>query len=309
VDIVSITTPPGLHPDLTMRAARAGKHVCIEKAIALEWSDCLAMQKAVAETGVKTIVSFCLHWNPSLVNTKTSLTGALSAHPTISNLTTGTTSFRPTRSTSGPCATSTAAPLCFPPAATPWTPALVQGERCRRDRGDGPVRPAPGRQPGLGLRPDHRFSVPFADGTVGKVSSILDCEMPYQFNVDIVGTKGTIRGNRVWSTELFPGQTDWAVVPAILPDSGDVTHHPFSGQMDAFVAGILDNAPSSPTSTTPSRPTKSSSPPTAPPPPANPYDCRWKVKETVMPRPLSTIAPDWWDYTTLDPEICARRRR
>ncbi len=39
VDIVSITTPPGFHPDLTMRAARAGKHVCIEKAIALEWSE------------------------------------------------------------------------------------------------------------------------------------------------------------------------------------------------------------------------------------------------------------------------------
>jgi hypothetical protein len=45
VDVVSITTPPGFHPDLTMRAARAGKHVCIEKAIALEWSDCLAMQR------------------------------------------------------------------------------------------------------------------------------------------------------------------------------------------------------------------------------------------------------------------------
>ena len=83
----------------------------------------------------------------------------------------------------------------------------------------------------------------FADGTVGKVASILDCEMPYQFNVDIVGTKGTIRGNRVWSTELFPGQADWAVVPSVLPDSGDVTHHPFNGQFEAFVAGILDGAP------------------------------------------------------------------
>src|SRR5689334_23286364 len=58
VDIVSITTPPGFHAELTIRAARAGKHLCIEKAIALEWADCLAMQKAVAEAGVKTIVSF-----------------------------------------------------------------------------------------------------------------------------------------------------------------------------------------------------------------------------------------------------------
>ncbi len=24
-----------------------------------------------------------------------------------------------------------------------------------------------------------------------------------------------------------------------------------------------------------------------------------------MPRPISKIAPDWWDYTTLDPELLA----
>ena len=70
VDLVSITTPPDLHPELTIRAARAGKHVCIEKPVALDWKSCLEMQKAVKQAGVKTIVSFCLHWNPSLVNTR-----------------------------------------------------------------------------------------------------------------------------------------------------------------------------------------------------------------------------------------------
>ena len=39
----------------------------------------------------------------------------------------------------------------------------------------------------------------FKDGTIGKCASILDCVMPYQFNIDIAGTKGTIRDNRVWS--------------------------------------------------------------------------------------------------------------
>src|SRR5690606_9857118 len=28
----------------------------------------------------------------------------------------------------------------------------------------------------------------------------------------------------------FPGQTTWVEVPTILPDSGDVTHHPFTGE-------------------------------------------------------------------------------
>src|SRR3954471_10375162 len=67
--------------------------------------------------------------------------------------------------------------------------------------------------------------------------------MPYQLKIDVVGTKGTIRDNRVWSETLFPGQTGWSTIPTILPDSGDVAHHPFNGQIEAFVAGILDGKP------------------------------------------------------------------
>ena len=47
VDLISITTPPALHADLTIRAAQAGKHVCLEKPLALDWESCLRMQKAV----------------------------------------------------------------------------------------------------------------------------------------------------------------------------------------------------------------------------------------------------------------------
>ncbi|HEV8379756.1 MAG TPA: Gfo/Idh/MocA family oxidoreductase, partial [Tepidisphaeraceae bacterium] len=83
----------------------------------------------------------------------------------------------------------------------------------------------------------------FASGAIGKTASILDCKMPYQFNIDVVGTKGTIRDNRVWSEALFPGQTGWSTIPTILPDSGDVAHHPFNGQIEAFVAAILDGKP------------------------------------------------------------------
>ena len=28
-----------------------------------------------------------------------------------------------------------------------------------------------------------------------------------------------------------------------------------------------------------------------------------------MPRPLSKVAPDWWDYTTLDPQLLADAAR
>src|SRR6476620_6436697 len=37
VDVISITTPPDLHADLVVKAAKAGKHLCIEKPLALDW--------------------------------------------------------------------------------------------------------------------------------------------------------------------------------------------------------------------------------------------------------------------------------
>ena len=103
--------------------------------------------------------------------------------------------------------------------------------------------------PHRGDNPDWEFEpttialLKFADGTIGKVASILDCTMPYQFNIDVIGTRGTLRDNRVWSPELFPGQTDWATIPTVLPDSGDVAHHPFNGQIEALVGAITDDVP------------------------------------------------------------------
>ena len=75
----------------------------------------------------------------------------------------------------------------------------------------------------------------FANGAIGKISSSVDCIMPYQFNIDLMGDGGAIRDNRVYSRELFPEQSDWAVVPAVLPDSGDVSHHPFEGEIAHFL--------------------------------------------------------------------------
>ena len=66
------------------------------------------------------------------------------------------------------------------------------------------------------------------DGRVGKVSSCIECIQPYVYNINLIGTHGTIKNNQIFSKTKYPGQTSWASVPTILPDSGDVTHHPFS---------------------------------------------------------------------------------
>jgi len=244
VDVISITTPPDSHPDLTIRAARAGKHVCIEKPIALDWKSCLEMQKEVKKAKVKSVVSFVLHWNPSLMNTRQLIDKGAIGKPYYVEVDYwhGMKKWYP---------------------QYPWSVKKPQGGSSLLSAGchavdamrwfagvDNPVVevmaynvPHKGDNPDWGYDPTTVLICKFKDGTIGKTASILDCKMPYQFNIDVVGTKGTIRDNRVWSEELLPGQMGWSVVPTILPDSGDVTHHPFNGQIEAFVAGILDGAP------------------------------------------------------------------
>src|SRR2546423_776349 len=67
VDAVSLCTPPNLHPQETIQAAEAGKHILIEKAVANDVKSLRSMQAAVRKAGVKTVVSFVLRWNPQFM--------------------------------------------------------------------------------------------------------------------------------------------------------------------------------------------------------------------------------------------------
>jgi len=72
VRIVSVCTPNYLHAENVIRAARAGKHIVIEKPPAIDLPSLHAMRDAVREAGVRTVVSFVLRWTP-LVRTIKSL--------------------------------------------------------------------------------------------------------------------------------------------------------------------------------------------------------------------------------------------
>ncbi len=70
LDIVCINTPNFLHADQTILAAQAGKHIVIEKPIAIHWKDMKRMKEAVDKAKVTTIVGFVLRWNPLFVTVK-----------------------------------------------------------------------------------------------------------------------------------------------------------------------------------------------------------------------------------------------
>ncbi len=51
IDVVYVITPPGTHPEFSIRAAKAGKHVCSEKPMAPTVADCQAMIDACKKAG------------------------------------------------------------------------------------------------------------------------------------------------------------------------------------------------------------------------------------------------------------------
>ena len=64
VDIISVATPPNSHKDLSIQAMKAGKHVLIEKPLALSEKDGLLVKKVSQETRRVATVNFVLRFNP-----------------------------------------------------------------------------------------------------------------------------------------------------------------------------------------------------------------------------------------------------
>lgn len=64
VDIVAICTPQHMHCANVLAAARAGKHLVIEKPVGINPAELRQMREAVRQADVRTVVSFVLRWNP-----------------------------------------------------------------------------------------------------------------------------------------------------------------------------------------------------------------------------------------------------
>lgn len=64
IDLIYITLPNSMHKEYTIRAARAGKHVIVEKPMALNQKDCLEMIEVCKNQNVQLAVGYRLHYEP-----------------------------------------------------------------------------------------------------------------------------------------------------------------------------------------------------------------------------------------------------
>ena len=236
VDVVNISGPNHVHAEQGIAAAEAGKHLLVEKPMALSPAENRALRDAVDRAGVKSVVSFVLRWNPLFENLKSLLAGGavgklfyveVDYWHGIGTWYSGW-EWAHKRQTGG---STMLLGGCHAVDALRWL------------AGDEVVEVSAFSNNTKGLYEyDSNVvaAVKFRGGAIGKTSALFDCEMPYTFNIDLVGTEGTLRDNRVWSRKLFPGQTGWTTMPTILPDSGDVHHHPFDAQINHLVDSIRE---------------------------------------------------------------------
>jgi predicted dehydrogenase len=250
VDIVSICTPHDRHALETIAAARAGKHLLIEKPVAVDLGELREMADAVRSAGVKSVVSFVPRWNPLVLTLKELLgRGALGSlfYAEVDYLHGTWHRKRPGPPLRG------GAPLSYEqprdrPLRTPISTFLGGGchavDMARYLMGADVVEVtalSPADEVGKDRPPRTTVAlVRFAGGAIGKIGGASRQKMPYVFNIALYGETGSVRNNRVYS-DLFPGQTDFVEIPTILPDSGDVAHHPFPEEIDHLVECILND--------------------------------------------------------------------
>lgn len=64
IDMVYVVLPNSMHKEFTIRAAKAGKHVIVEKPMAITVNDCREMTDACKKAGVQLSVGYRLHYEP-----------------------------------------------------------------------------------------------------------------------------------------------------------------------------------------------------------------------------------------------------
>ena len=238
IHIISICTPHHLHVEQGIAGAQAGKHLLLEKPVALNLDDLRRLQAAVATAKVRTVVSFVLRWNPLFQTIR-----ALLAEGVAGKLFYGEVDYFHSigpeysgyewniKKAMGGSSLLTAG--CHAVDGLRWFMGkkAVEVFALANFSAQNPLH--------YEYEPNSVTLVKFDDGSMGKVASSIECAMPYTFNIELLGDAGTIRNNQVFS-KRWAGQNGWATIPTVLPDSGDVRHHPFQAEIDHLVDCIVD---------------------------------------------------------------------
>jgi predicted dehydrogenase len=235
VHVVDITSYPDQHAQQFIAAANAGKHIIVEKPLAIEWSDILAMKAAAKSSGAKVCVCFECRWSSQFLATKSVIDAKL-----VGKLHYGEVDYYHgigpwygqyrwnTKKKLGGSALLTAGChaldallLCMGGEVTEVSSFASQSSN--------PVFAA------YEYPTTSTTILRFKNGAVGKCAAVVDCLQPYYFHTHLVGSEGSILDNKFHSQKLAGlNKHAWSQLSMKMLDSGDVSDHPYQTQFQAF---------------------------------------------------------------------------
>ncbi|MEX2580587.1 MAG: Gfo/Idh/MocA family oxidoreductase [Verrucomicrobiales bacterium] len=238
IDTVSITSYPDQHREHAVAAANAGKHIILEKPMALKWEDCKAIDEAVVANGVKACVCFELRFVSQFLTTSTLIEegfigdihyGEVDYYhgigPWYGQYRWNTTEEKGGSSLlSAGCHALDALLLCMGNDVEEVTSYSTTSKHEIFQKYEYATTTA--------------SLLKFANGGVGKVASVIDCLQPYYLHTHLVGSEGSLLDDKIYSTKFGLRDKKWADLPMAMADSGDVADHPYQDQFQAFFDAV-----------------------------------------------------------------------
>lgn len=239
IDIVSICSFPSQHAAQAIATARAGKHLIVEKPLALTLPDCRAIAAAVRKAKVRSCVCLECRWSSQFLVTRSVIDNGLlgdlhygevdyyhGVGPWYAPYRWNTSKKEGGSSLlSAGCHALDALLLCLGTDVDTVTSVAA--------RSKSPFF-APYEYPTT-----TSTLLQFKSGRVGKVASVIDCLQPYYFHTHLVGSQGTLLDNKFHSMKVEGlNKNKWSELSMKMLDSGDVSDHPYQRQFEAFFAAI-----------------------------------------------------------------------
>ncbi len=239
IHVVSICSYHKQHPEQVIAAARAGKHIIVEKPLALSLPDLRAVEQAVTQAGVKFCLCFELRFSAQFRAVKSLLDRGLLGRLHYADVD-YYHGIGPWYREFERCATKADCGSSLLEAGCHALDALLL---CVGDDVDevftyGSKSSHPTYAP-YEYPPSTVTVLKFENGATGKCASIIDCWQPYYFHTHLVGSEGSLLDNRFHSNPLHgEDRHQWKELPFKPVDSGDVSDHPYQAQFEAFFTAL-----------------------------------------------------------------------
>lgn len=240
IDIIDVTSYPYQHTDQVIAAAKAGKHLIIEKPLCLDKKDLRRMVAAVKKSRVQTCVCFECRFSGQFSTIKTIIDKGLIGKVHYAEVDYyhgigpwyGQYRWNTKKAAGGSsllsagCHAMDALFHCMGSADVAEVTSYSTGSK----------------NPMFKKYEYDTTSVTlikFRDGRLGKVASVIDCLQPYYFHTHLVGSEGSILDNKFYSTQLGGlNKNTWSELGTPLVDSGDVADHPYQEQFELFFKSL-----------------------------------------------------------------------